>query len=331
MSDDFREVLFADGVLRNSDATLTALTGGVSSEIYRVQDGAETFVVKRALAKLNVPDDWFADVSRNKHEVDYIRTVEAIVPGATPTIRAASEEHGYFAMEFLGPEFANWKVLMLGGEIMETHAQEAGRILGLIHRSTWQSEAIRQQFETTANFRQLRTDPYLLTTGRRHPELEPLFRVEVERIESTRLCLVHGDYSPKNMLICGDRLVILDCEVAWFGDPAFDVAFLLNHLLLKAVHLSVMRDDFIDLARSAWRSYQGALGDDRSSQIEPTIPRLLAMLMLARIDGKSPVEYLRDDPRKQTEIRVFAAEQLRAPSSTLAAFIAAFEGEPPCL
>lgn len=331
MSDAFRDMLLGDGVLRNFNAILTPLTGGVSSEIYRVQDGPDTFVVKRALAKLNVADDWFADVSRNKQEVDYIRTVDAIVPGATPTIRAASEEHGYFAMEFLGPEFENWKALLLCGELAEAHAHEAGRILGSIHGATWSRDHVRQQFETTANFRQLRTDPYLRTTGSRHPKLEPLFQAEVERIESTRLCLVHGDYSPKNMLVCGDRLVILDCEVAWFGDPAFDIAFLLNHLLLKAVYLPTRRDDFISLARAAWQSYQLALGEERCAQIEPTIPRLLSMLMLARLDGKSPVEYLRDAPGKQSAVREFVTYQLEAPPTTLAEFIAAFEERFPCL
>ena len=201
--------LIADGMVRNADATLTPLTGGVSSEIYLVRDGEERFVLKRALAKLKVADEWLADVGRNAFEVEYMRVAGELVPGAVPTIRAVSPEHGYFAMEFLEDGFENWKGLMMAGVVEPKHAREAGRVLGIIHRGTWGDEAIKARFDTTGGFRQLRTDPYLLTTGRRHPEWENLFVEEMARIESTRRCLVHGDFSPKNMLVRGERLVEL--------------------------------------------------------------------------------------------------------------------------
>lgn len=259
MTSEFLDVLLADGVVRNADAALTPLTGGVSSEIYLVQDGAERFVVKRALAKLKVADEWLADVGRNAFEVEYMRVAEPLVPGAVPTIRAVSTEHGYFAMEFLEGGFENWKVLMMAGVVEPAYARKAGRVLGTIHRGTWGDEAVRSRFDTTENFRQLRTDSYLLTTGKRHPKLEQLFTEEVKRIESTRRCLVHGDFSPKNLLVKGERLVVLDCEVAWYGDPAFDVAFLLNHLFLKALHLPERRGELLGMARGFWEVYRGEL------------------------------------------------------------------------
>jgi len=136
---------------------------------------------------------------------------------------------------------------------------------------------------------------------------------------------VHGDYSPKNMLISGPRLVILDCEVAWFGDPAFDVAFLLNHFMLKALYLSARRDAFFALAQTAWTTYARELGDARSAEVGRTAPRLLLMLMLARVDGKSPVEYLRDDASKKAAIRQFATRHLAAPPATLPEFFTAWK------
>lgn len=134
-----------------------------------------------------------------------------------------------------------------------------------------------------------------------------MIRVEATRLRATRRCLVHGDYSPKNLLVGCDRLVVLDCEVAWFGDPCFDVAFLLNHLLLKALHLTDQSVDFVGLASTAWASYQRALGDpDRMALVAVPLLTLLPMLMLARIDGKSPVEYLTGEVKRQA-VREFAA------------------------
>lgn len=311
MSDEFLALLRADGTVRHAGATLTPLTGGVSSEIYLVRDGEERFVVKRALAKLNVPDDWFADVGRNAYEVEYLRTAGALVPGAVPTLRTAPPGHGYFAMEFLKAGFENWKALMLRGVAEEAHARAAGEVLGTIHRETWDDAAVRRRFDTTAGFRELRTDPYLLTTGRRHPDLEGLFAEEVGRIERNRRCLVHGDFSPKNMLIRGERLVVLDCEVAWFGDPTFDAGFLLNHLFLKALHRPGQRGRQLKMVRAFWAAYSARLGPERAAEVGRALPRLLLMLMLARVDGKSPVEYLRDDEAAKATIRDFTTRHLR--------------------
>jgi aminoglycoside phosphotransferase (APT) family kinase protein len=210
------------------------LTGGVSSEIYRVDDGVETFVVKRALAKLRVSEDWSADVGRNRFEQSYLSYVGQFLPAAVPRVRQARPDHGYFTMEYLGPEFSNWKQLLMSGHCQVRHAILAAEVLGSIHAKSAGDEDAARLFDTGLNFRQLRTEPYFLTAARRHPELRQLIETEVERLESTHQCLVHGDFSPKNMLIHQDRLVLLDCEVAWYGDPAFDVAFLLNHLLLKS-------------------------------------------------------------------------------------------------
>ena len=139
-------------------------------------------------------------------------------------------------MELLGPEFASWKQMLLRGEARIADASQAAAMLGAIHaHSAGDSEAERD-FDTTANFIQLRIDPYLLTTGKRHSDLRHLFEAEAERLASTRQCLVHGDFSPKNLMVSPARMVLLDCEVAWYGDPAFDLAFLLTHLLLKGIY-----------------------------------------------------------------------------------------------
>jgi aminoglycoside phosphotransferase (APT) family kinase protein len=309
--DSFRRQLLDDGAIEKADAVLTPLRGGVSSDIYKVEDGEQVFVVKRALAQLKVADEWFADVSRNRFELAYLQRVGEFLPETMPKVVASNSEQGWFAMEYL-EGFANWKMLLLKGYCDPEQARTAGRILGTIHRKTWDNEKVRVEFESTENFHQLRIEPYLLTTADRtgNKDLAKAIRTEAERLRETRRCLVHGDYSPKNLLFQGDRLVVLDCEVAWFGDPTFDVAFLLNHLLLKAIHLDDRAGEFVGLALAAWDAYQKALErKKRISAVSKPLCTLLPMLMLARVDGKSPVEYLTDEKRQQL-IRDFATEAI---------------------
>ena len=232
--DDFEQLLRADGVIGTRAATLTPLAGGVSSEIYLVNDAGREFVVKRALPKLKVKQEWFADISRNGNEAAYLNYVARLAPDNVPHLKYVSAEHGYFCMEYLGDAWRNWKQMMLAGRCDPEIARAAGGLLGRIHARSAHDPEARDRFRTVANFEQLRIEPYLLATARRHPQLKPAFEEEAARLRAARSVLAHGDFSPKNILVRPGRLVILDCEVAWYGDAAFDVAFLLNHLFLKS-------------------------------------------------------------------------------------------------
>lgn len=285
------------------DATLRPLTGGVSSEIYRVEAGDRQFVVKRALRKLKVAADWYADTSRNGIEQAFIRYVAAFRADAVPRLFAADSAEGFFCMEYLDG-FSNLKLDLLEGRCAADLAHKAGLLLGEIHACSRGDGEAARIFDTSDNFNQLRVDPYLRATAAAHPALSPYIHVEADRLAGVRECLVHGDYSPKNFLHRDGRLVLLDCEVSWYGDGAFDLAFLLNHFLLKALfHGKARTMEFgamIDAARIGYRDSN----PDAANLIEERAARLLPMLLLARVDGKSPVEYLNRE--KQDKVRDFA-------------------------
>lgn len=311
--ESFLALLRRDGVVRSAEARLTPLSGGVSCEIYLVEDGAERFVVKRALAKLKVKADWFADVNRNRHEWEYIRYVANFLPEAVPALRHCSATDNYFAMEHLDGSFANWKQLLLAGQASVEHARHAGNLLGQIHQHSAGDAHAQRLFDTTQIFFQLRLEAYLLATGAKHPALRPYFEAEAARLAATRECLVHGDFSPKNILINVGRMVILDCEVAWYGDPAFDAAFLLNHFFLKALLHAPRHAGMRPMFDTFWAAYQAARP---SPEMEPRVGGLLPMLLLARVDGKSPVEYL--DAARQQFVREFVPPRLPMENVSLA-------------
>ena len=307
------------GLISGPDIRITPLTGGVSSEILLLEDGSTRLVVKRALPKLKVKDDWFADVSRNRYEQEYMKYVASFLPDAVPRVLHSDPERGFFVMEYLGEGYANWKKLLLDGQADHRHARRAGQMLGTIHARSRGDVQVRRRFDTTENFYQLRIEPYLITTGQRHLRLRLLFEEEARRLAATRFCLVHGDYSPKNILIgAGQRMVILDCEVAWFGDPAFDLAFLFNHFLLKSLYHATRPGDrpdrLVNNIHAAWEAYTSGWIPDVGLEFRTV--RLLLMLLLARIDGKSPVEYITDEQHKEL-VRAFVRAQLSDPPNSL--------------
>lgn len=281
---------------------MTPFTGGVSSDISLVESSSGTLVVKAALEKLRVKDDWFADVSRNRVEQDFFDYAAPIIPAHVPRILGRGD--GWFAMEYLG-EMPNWKTKLLSGDADESTAKLAGAVLGQLHAASWLDEAARTRFATLPNFHALRIEPYLLKTAERVPEAAPILRAEAARLAETQLALVHGDYSPKNLLIGPQRLIVLDAECAWFGDPAFDTAFMLTHLHLKAL----LHPHAVTLVPAFWSAYTHACGHDH----EELTVKLLLCLLLARVHGKSPVEYL-SEPQKAHVTRFVLAHLPHPPS-----------------
>lgn len=305
------------GLIGPTDPVLRPLAGGVSSELFLVEEPGRPLVVKRALAKLRVRDDWYADVSRNRVEQAYLRLVSGLMPQSVPRVLFSHPADGWFAMEFLDGTFANWKTLLLQNQAEAAHARRAGEILGRIHRATWGDPAVARAFATLENFRQLRLEPYLETTARRVPDLAALLRAEQERLSRTALALVHGDFSPKNILISPGRFVLLDAEVGWFGDPVFDTAFLLTHLHLKGLVHSADPGPLLALIPAFWAAYAAALGARADADLERRIVRLLLCLLLARMHGKSPVEYL-PDPVQREFVTEFVRTHLPRPPERIA-------------
>jgi aminoglycoside phosphotransferase (APT) family kinase protein len=313
--------LRAAGLVGSESPHVTALAGGVSCDIWRVDTGDRVLAIKRALPRLRVRAEWFADPARNRHEQEYLRYVGGFLPESVPRIVFSGGD--FFAMEFLGGGFSDWKKFLLAGSADPAVADAAGRTLGRIHRESWGDAAVAAAFGNDRDFFDLRISPYLLTAAERRPELAGPIRAEAARLASTKRALVHGDYSPKNLMVAPGRLVVLDCEVAWFGDPAFDLCFLTNHLLLKSLHLPRLAGAMPGLVAAAHAAYREEIGEDRFAEVSARSPALLLCLLLARVDGKSPAEYL-DDPAKKDFVRAFVRHHLPAPPGDLPALVAAW-------
>ncbi len=302
---------------QDADAVrIEPLGGGVSNEVFFVRTPSHQLVVKQALPRLRVAMEWYADQTRIWRERDYLQVVSTWFPHNVPAVLFSDDANYLLAIEAIR-NATLWKSTLMAGECDPAVARRAGDLLAQIHSRSHAQPELAAQFTRRANrqedsFEQLRVDPYWRTVARRHPTIAPAIEQIIAAMEAAPVALVHGDYSPKNIFVKPDGdLVILDAEVAHWGDPTFDVAFCLNHFLLKAVYHGERGDAFGEGARNFWQAYTAAIQPAAlAAGIRERLPGQLAAMLLARVDGKSPVEYLVDRPDQQQRVRTFALNAL---------------------
>jgi aminoglycoside phosphotransferase (APT) family kinase protein len=303
----------------NEVVSLSPLTGGVSSDIHLVETPTRRFCVKRALARLKVAALWEAPLERNSAEAAWMREVGTILPTAVPEILGEDEQLGMFAMAFLPPaEYPVWKAQLLSQRVDVAFAARVGEDLGLIHARTARDPSIGARFANDATFVPIRIEPYLLATGRAHPDLALRFETLASATLANKRVLAHGDVSPKNILSGRSGPIFLDAECACHGDPAFDLAFCLNHLLLKGARKNVDRKPYRRAFVALTKAYLDKVDWEARTGLEARAAALLPALFLARVDGKSPVEYLNSGEEREA-VRRFAVPLVANPPANLVA------------
>ena len=306
---------------------MVALTGGVSSDISLVSTGTRRFCVKSALARLKVAADWRAPVERNRSEVEWMKTVARIVPRAVPEILLDRSASGWFAMAYLDPaDHPLWKTQLRDGCIDAGFAATVGRTLARIHAASAADVSLAQVFATDHIFHPIRLDPYLAATAFAHPDCAQPLHALIETTLANKKALVHGDVSPKNILVGPTGPVFLDAECAWWGDPAFDIAFCLNHLLLKCAWQPQWSALYLASFDALAAAYLAGVNWETPAAVEARAAGLLAGLFLARVDGKSPVEYITEEHWK-ARVRMVARRFLLEPAQCLTEIRAAWARE----
>ncbi|MDE2581141.1 MAG: phosphotransferase [Rhodospirillales bacterium] len=310
----------------------TRLTGGVSSDIWRIDLPTGPICVKRALARLRVAADWQAPVERNRYEARWMARANAArasaaSPGAAPRLLGQDAATGALAMAYLAPaDHPLWKDQLRAGHADPAFAAAVGAAMAEIHAATAADPTVAADFPTDAIFHAIRLEPYLLATARAHPDRAAALQALAAATVATKRALVHGDVSPKNILAGPRGPVFLDAECAWWGDPAFDLAFCLNHLLLKCLWTPSATRGFLACFDALAAAYRAGIAWEPAAGLEARAARLLPGLFLARVDGKSPVEYL-TEPSDKDRVRRVARALLADPPDRLAAIRGAWAAE----
>lgn len=289
---------------------ITALPGGVSNRTVLVErESGEAWVIKQALDKLRVQVDWYSSPARIHREAEGLRWLAQLAPpGSVPAFVFEDHEQHLLCMTAVPQPHENWKTMLLRGELDDDHISQFATLLATMHqRALEQREAVAAAFADTSFFESLRLEPYYTYTAAQVPEVSAFLHALIDETRTCKLTLVHGDYSPKNILVYQNRLILLDHEVIHFGDPAFDLGFSLTHLLSKAHHRANRRSDFAGAARLYWQVYADATG--AAGEIEARAVRHTLACLLARVKGRSPLEYLSDDARERQRTAVLPLMQ----------------------
>lgn len=297
------ELLVRMGIIApNHEVTYTPLTGGVSSDIWLVHNGLESIVLKRAKNRLNVSSTWIVPVDRGQAEVNWLRLVGQVFPDNVPHVIAFDPETFAMALPYLDPNsHTNWQTDLMAAQVEVDFADDLGRLLAEIHKNTFSRPGPAEDFDNEDLFRLLRIEPFLARSANAVPEVAGAMERIIHSLRVNRHALVHGDFSPKNILVnrSGARPhpVILDAECAVWGDPAFDVAFCLTHLALKSIHVRDSGDSIIEAARRFRASYLKACPDELAPGVDERLGQLVPALLLARVVGASPAVYLTEQER----------------------------------
>lgn len=304
--------------------TVEPLTGGVASDIAKVKVHNQTYCVKFAIPKLRVATDWFAPLERSYTEYCWLKAVSAIEPRSSLKLYGHSKDHHGFVMEYLtGASSYLLKSVLLEGRGRPEDITAIGKLLGRIHAASTQEQFDQSPFQNHDDFHALRIDSYLLYTATQHPALIEPFHQMADHLYKANSVLIHGDVSPKNIMFNNNRPYILDSECATMGDAAFDLAFCLNHFILKAIHIPQCRSAYLPFCIAFWEAYAPSVCWELPSDLQARLTTLLPMLMLARVDGKSPVEYL--SPENQALVRKIAIPLIKNPQQELSPFLAIIE------
>jgi len=283
--------------LLTGDATVETLTGGVSCVVLAVSNTDIDLVVKQALPELKTKAKWVADQRRAIVEADAMQVYHSITPESVPELIDCDAAEFTLTMSRLPRSCTNWKIDMLEGRIYPEMGAKLGKVLAAWHNAAAESDEIKAKFMEDSLFEQLRVAPFYRAVLDKNPDLQQVISNLIDEITTVKKTLVHGDFSPKNIMATTDhRPIVLDFEVAHIGNPVFDLAFLLAHLLCKVIHApqESQKQLLVETAKQFLASY----AEISNLKVAESVPHHIALIALARVEGISPVNYL-DAPAQQ--------------------------------
>lgn len=306
------------GVESGANCQVTTMTGGVSGRVLLVESDRIRIVVKQALEQLLVSDTWMAKPERALTEAAALDVLHSLSGGYVPELIDSDSEKCALVMTAAPADWQPWKTGLLDTDIDHDATCATGRTLGSVlgawHRATSGDFATAQRFSDYEAFEQLRVQPFHRTIRARHRELADVIETCIADLTERRECLVHGDFSPKNVLVDPndpERLWVLDLEVAHYGAAVFDVAFLQCHLLLKALHRPLIATTLSKTASAFLTAYTAEVGSPAADRATRLLGWHTGCLLLARVDGTSPADYLTDSVRDR--VRDLASAVLSTP------------------
>jgi len=288
-----RSIAYSD-----SSILIEPLAGGVSNSVLKISCDKGEFVLKQALPKLKVKSEWLSDVERTNIEKKALKFLEKILPGVTPKLIYEDEANFLLIMECAPSNSVTWKSLLMEQNCDPVVGKSVGGILGKLHQNSHDLEEAKLIFGNKKFFHQLRIEPFFTFLKSKYPDLKSKIDQHIEACLKREDALVTGDFSPKNILVDGDKVMLIDFEITHYGDSSFDLGFLTTHLILKSIFAPRVRNNYYQVLNETIEGYFSCAHFTLREESEKFAVSQLAWLLLARVDGKSPVEYITREEQK---------------------------------
>lgn len=271
-----------------------------SSTVMRVTSPVRRWVVKQALPKMKSDPEWEASVERSLREVACQKYLETLLPlGSVPPIYHHDPDNFLFVMEGAPADCQLWHDAMMEGKTDAEVAASAGSLLGNIHRLSYLDEEALHEFGDKHFFHELQLSPFYDSVAKVYPKLADKIGAHAALLATSNVCFIHGDFTARNIVVAPHRLILLDFEAGHFGHPSFDLALMVCHLTLKTVRFREKKEDFMPLIITFWTAYlQSANFENETWHARACLPQL-GCILLSRVDGKSPIDYLPDEQDRQ--------------------------------
>ncbi len=314
-STNVRDYLLSNGLIKDQDKVYIKNLGGrLSNVVLRVRGAGPRFVVKQA----------FSDVGKDPGAIERLHTEASCMwflnhvlgLGVVPAVWLEDKQNHVFVMEAAPRNSLSWKKLLKGGEVDPKIGVRVGEALAQIHRKTRGSRYAASALASNKVFIHLNVEPHHRSITKRHPDVAPAVESEIDRLLGTKAALVHGDYGPANIMVKDDQIMILDFEAAHYGDPAYDPAFCLSHILLRLLVSKEKREKYVELALSFWDAYRRSADFEGMPELTKHVVVELGCLLLARIDGDLPVDYINDEAPKNA-VREISKSIILRPTTDL--------------
>lgn len=272
--------------------------GGVSCTVAFVYAGKKPIIIKQGLAQLKVKEEWLCDPNRMNIEQQSTRIYHKLMPDCAPEVYFYDGDNYIYGREAVPEDWRMWKADLLNGKLDFVAAGKVIQTLLTVHNTCSRDRAVAAEFGRKDIFYNLRISPYFEFIKGRYPERSALISSVIDFLMTAKITLIHGDFSPKNIMTDGNAVSILDYEVAHYGHPAFDLGFFSTHFVLKAIKNKQWAESYLNMLVYMMDQYFGGVDCMDTQELEACYLKTWALIILARVDGKSPAEYITEEADK---------------------------------
>lgn len=228
------------------------LSGGIINRIFRAKTEKGVFVLKQFLDKAKIDKNIRLSPKRFFYEKYAINYLDRILDKKiTPPIVFFDDKNKIICMKDLG---VNNRLdnLMLSNRLKPDVFSKIGKVLAEIHNKSFFNDSLSLLFDNE-EFQELKFD-YRYYRTMKYSSLIYARDELIQNCRKNKITFIHNDLKINNFFVLdNNKFCLIDYEGSYYGDPAFEVGYLLGHLFVYYFNQPNLRNKKIVL--NFWNNY----------------------------------------------------------------------------